>query len=360
MKLYLTLACLVAALFPLTPLRVGAVRPETELAGRTISMELVKAEDLSPANWPGETLTLTTQVVVTKADDNIFKLLKSGGIYPDAEAYTLLYDLNPGLEKLAPLAPNLTVKYPKVVGDAEFQQMLKNGYLVMLTVDSKEKRQLRIDTDAIKELSARLEQLEPRRFADSAKRLETINFIRDSANWFEAINITTAQRKAPPLRKVTLVQIAHEAEVLRAILEQAVTYNKKLSVKDQTQISAVHQDLDQLLKNWDQTMALDLPPAEPQFDVVVEIKGNDVKKIQTLRVYYVMAGLFRDPPKNPPVRSTNFNGLGSGSSATLPIHNYKIWAAKDGDPEHPATPIALLPVRKPLSGNTIKLELSLK
>lgn len=360
LTLHLKFTVLLALLFGPEPLQTGTAPAETEIAGRVVSMELIKAKDFTPTSWPGETVTLTTGDVVTKPGDRIFDLLTANGIRPDNEAYTLIYDLNSSIEKLDPLAPGITMTLPRVVGRGQFQRLISNGHVVVLTVDSKVKSQLHDDTGAIKALSTRFERLDRSRLAEPNKRQETINFVRDLSDWFELIDTTISQRTAKPLRRVTLLQIANEAHVLRSILERALTPNLKLDAQDQAQIMTIHKDLDEVIKFWDQTMRGELPPAEPQFNVVVDIKGKDTNKIRGLRVYYVVFGLFRDPPKNPPVRSAGFNGLGSGSSATLPIKDYKVWAAKDGEPEHPVTPITPLSVRKPLSGNTIKLELSLK
>jgi hypothetical protein len=93
-------------------------------------------------------------------------------------------------------------------------------------------------------------------------------------------------------------------------------------------------------------MAGELPPGEPRYRVVVEIRGNDQDSIRNLRVYYVVAGLYRSPIVNPPVKSTNFNGLGSGSEALLTVKDYKVWAARDGDPTNPLTPVVDLKVRR--------------
>lgn len=350
----------VTLFFPSLQLLAEVDPPETEMAGRTVSMELVKAEDVSPASWPNETIALTTQIVITKAGDNIFKLLAATGIRTDTEAYTLIYDLNPNITTLDPLPPNTKLILPKVVGHTLLRQALGNGHLVMLAVDAKAKTQLRSETEAIKELSARFAKLKSGRFADETKKQETINYVQELSGWLELISKTIAQRKAPPLRKATLLQIVNEAEVLRTILERALASKQKMSATDQAQISAIQEDFDELIKTWDQTMQLDLPPAEPQFNVVVEIKGGDADRIKYLRVYYVANGQFRDPPTNPPVRSANFNGLGAESSVMLPIKKYKIWAAKDGDPGHRLTPPTLLLVKKPPSGNTIRVELSLE
>lgn len=350
---------LLATLIVFSSTQLEAAPPEVELAGRTVSMELVKKEDLSPAAWPDETISLTTYPVITKAGDSIFDLLEANGVQPDNEAYTLVYDLNLGLEKIDPLPNNVRLVLPKVSGGPLFQRAREGGYLVMLTTDAKIKAQLSSSAGALNVLSPRFAQLERSRFAVPASREECIGFVQDMTGWFGHMSKTIAQRTAKPLRRVTLMQIANEADILRHILEQPLTTGQPLAAADQAQITAIHKDLEQLIVRWDEKLGGGYPSGDLQFNVVVEILGHDQKRIRTLRVYYVVDGLFRNPPTNPPVRSTNFNGLGSGSSAMLPIKDYKVWAAQDGDPEHPATPPADLKVRRPASGDVIKFALTL-
>lgn len=333
---------------------------KSKLAGRTIAMAMIRSDDLSPRAWPTGVIALGTQSVTVKSGDSIFSLLESNNIQPDSEAYTLVYDLNPTLDKLDPLIPGHSLLLPSVSGGSDFRQLISRGHLVMLTVDPELKFQLRDHAAALVDLSGRFARLESRRFADPLKRQETIKFVKNLTYWFNHMGETYAQHRGKPLRRVTLLQTTIEAETVRLILEQAVAQNGKLSEADQAQISAIHKDVEETIKRWDETMGGRLPLGESQFRVVVNIRGNDPRRIEKLRVYYVVEGLFRDPPTNPPVRSTNFSGLGSGSSAVLPIKDYKVWASEDGDPMHPATPFADLRVRRPPTGDTISLELSLK
>lgn len=362
MKLYLAgilYALLLITVLDAAPTQAALAQRDTELAGRTISMELVQAEDLSPAAWPTEEISLTSETVVTKAGDSAFNLLETNSIRPDAEAFTLLYDLNPSLERADPLPSGTRLVVPKVVGGTQLKEALRTGHIVMLTVDRSIKETFGCNTRAITALSVQFSNLDRSRFADPGKRDASVSSVQELALWFEHVRKTFARRTAKPLRQATLRQIHNEADVLKSILESALAPGQKLNAQDQAQISDIHEDIGQVMEKWDQTMAGELPPSEPQFNVAVEIKGGDAARVQTLRVYYVERGLFRNPPVNPPVRSTNFNGLGRTASALLPIKNYKIWAARDGEPSRPVTPVMDLKVRKPTTGNVINFELSL-
>jgi hypothetical protein len=99
-------------------------------------------------------------------------------------------------------------------------------------------------------------------------------------------------------------------------------------------------------------MVIDLPDAELQYEVEVIIKGNDGSAFKNLRVYYVMNGYYRTPP---PASSSFFPSLGPRVFATLPVHKFRIWIAKDGYPGNPLiTPRVIYVDRK------LTVELSLQ
>jgi len=341
--------------------QIEAAPPEVELAGRFISLDLVTDDDeLTLTAWPSEQVSLDTDTVIVKKEDNITALLKGRGIRPDAESYTLVYDLNPKLDKVDPLPVGASLRLPKINGGNQLRQELARGRIVMITVDKRLKDKLRSNVEAIASLSPRFAALESSRFVNSGRKQETIKYVQELAAWFEHMQKTFFQRTAKPVRRVTLLQIVDESDILRLIFEQVLAPGQELGREKQEQIQALYKDIVEMIGKWDDVMAGELPSGEPQYKVVVEIRGNDPNKIKSFRVYYVVAGLFRTPIVNPPVRSANFNDLGSGSSATLPIKDYKVWAAQDGDPANPLTPVADLKVRKPATEDPIKLVLSIR
>lgn len=356
---YRSLACLLfLACCAWSPVSIAADVPEAELAGRLVSVSLIKANDLAPAEWPAESIKLVTVSVVTRAGDSIVGLLKANGIRPDVEAFTILYDLNPTLTKTDSLPAGLSLTLPQITGGAQLKQKLDSGYIVMLTVDRQIKDDVRSNAAAIEKLAADFALLPPTRFADPARSQITIDAVKQLAIWFTHMQRTFAQRRARPLRRETLVTIQDEAERLRALLEQAQT--GQVSDADATQIRSIQRDIKVEIERWDNVMAGELPAGEPQFKVIVLIRGNNPDLINKLRVYYVVSGSFRDPPSNPPVKSRPFvSNLGSGAWKMLPIKNFKIWAAPDGEPASPATPFTDLEVRQPPTGNEVTIELSL-
>ncbi len=405
----------VLLLFPIIPSKASTL--EVKLDNYSITMEFVKDdEELLSEEWPKEDIKITTVTKVVVKNNRIVNLLKDNGIHSDNESYALLYNLNPELKRIDPLPLGSTIKIPKVIGGTLFEQKLKKGYIVLLTVDKQFKDELNKDVEAINSLSkpflphfkiteqclgileaksvpkdvieklknlqdkefevqhdflvaltrtlnnqkqteefqslilkqSRFIRLRIDRFENDEIKEDLVSNIEDLADWFTHIKRTTEQRTGPPLHQETLFSLHNEAELLKSLLDQMLKSEKKLNVTDSAQISSIHEDLKVEISKYDQVMAGALPDSEPVFEVIVEIKGNDLQKINNLRVYYVANGLYREPLVNPPVDTLGFPGLGSGSVKELPIKNYQIWAAQDGDPLHPVTPPYLLELRKEL------------
>lgn len=321
------------------------MRLDKELAGRTVTLELVTDdENLRPVAWPKESMSLKSKTVSIKARDKVDALLKAEGFHADSEAYTLLYDLNPSVERLDLLPNGAKLVIPSLPA----HEKIGRANVILLTVDKPLKDQLIADVSALVDLSTKFAALKSSQFADPDNQKKTISAVQEMVRWLSRMSEIIGRRTAKPMRRATLQQIVNEGNVLRLILELSVVRGARLSIADQQQLFALHDDLQETLVRWDEVMGQGLPAGEPQYNVVVEIRGNDAKLIKSLRVYYVVFGLFRKPPN----RYSNFNGLGSGSSKILPIKKYKVWAAKDGDPANPVAE-AILEVTPPPSGNTI-------
>ena len=322
---------------------------ETALAGRVVTMELVtndKNRRLVP--WANKPPVLSSRPVSINANTRINLLLENQGILPDSEAFTLLYDLNPAVERLDKLANGTRLVIPYL----SKKQRPSNRYVILLTVDKPLKAKLNADVDALRILSSGFSALSPERFTDPNSKAETIALVKELVHWFSRMNEIIRRRTAKPMRRITLQQIIDEASVLRSILELSVKRGEKLSAANQQQIFRIHDDIREAIGRWDETMSPGVFPVDSQYKVEVEIRGEDARLIETLRVYYVYWGLFQKP-LNARVSYSSFNGLGSKSSAVLPIKKYKVWAAKDGDPINPVTPEIDLEVVPPPPGSTI-------
>ncbi|WP_263350614.1 hypothetical protein [Acidicapsa acidisoli] len=314
----------------------GAGYVDTTLAGRTISVDLIKASDLSPAPWPDGDFALTTEMITTQSTANIYDLLTANGIEPDVEAFTVVYDLNPSLNKIDPLSAGTRLVLPKANGGEKLRQALGSGFLISLTVDRALREELAKSTAELHDLSIRFDGLPAERFLNPSDKDVMTARIRTLAVWLAHAHKTYLQRTGPSLRRETLTGIHDEAQALNALLAVILKGREKVTPDDEEQVDAVYNDIQKQMKKYDNVMAGEPQPGDDQYKVVVSIRGGDARLVEGLQVYYAWEGLFRKPPKEP-YKSQAFDGVGSGSSATLTIADYVIWAGKPGHPFPPLT-----------------------
>lgn len=301
----------------------------TELGGRSLEMRVIKADDLAPVPWPAGPVEL--KIVPTKAAGgvNIYMLLQSNGIAPDPEAFSLFYDLNPDLKSITDIASDATVQVPSVSPAQQLGDLQSAHELVEITVDPELRRELNTQTE-------KLQQFEPA-IAESTADPAAQAQIKNLLDWYQQIERRFKRRTDPPLRHASLVELLTEAKLLGSILEGAAQRGRPLSDADKKQIALIHEDLKQEMEHYGQVLADTAPKPQTYYLVTVVVKGIGGKTLDNLRVYYTYNGLFHPLPADPPVPSFGFTRLGSGTSENLLMKNYQIWAARDGDANHPLT-----------------------
>ncbi len=305
-------------------------RAEITLADRSITMTFVNPQDLSPVDWTSHNVTLVSVPASITSDNTVYTLLQANGIVPDSEAFTLVYDLNPSLKDVKTLTEGASLQLPRIAGEAELRQLQEKQYLAKLTVDPEIRARMNASIQNLQVVVASANQISS---PGTQKQLATL------AQWYAQIEKSYRRRTGPPLRRATLLQLNSEVVVLDSLLQTALQSNRKLSNDDEAQVGAIYQDLEMVMRAYGQALGNEAPRAEEQCEVTVNIKGNDPGLIGALRVYYTFNGLYREPPIDPPVTSTGIAQLGSGQKTILLAEkNYKIWAARDGDPGHPLTP----------------------
>jgi hypothetical protein len=301
---------------------------QSTIAGRKVSVVVVNPDDLTLVKWEGTGPAVTSAHVTTTTDDTIDSLLQSNGIYPDSEAFTLIYDLNPALKNLS-LGDGASLEIPRVANEDELSKLKASGYLARVSVDPELRGSLSQSIGELENLVNRSAGLTSPTVQSQLTRIATS---------YAQIDETYRRRRGPPLRRETLQQLADEVTALNAILKTLVGTKKPLSGDDQAQIAAINEDLAQFMTHYDERMGGKSLMAEDSCAVIVNINGAKSTQRDTLRVYYTFNGLYREPPSDPPVRSSEWTQLGSGhSEKLLNDKNYRLWAASDGDPGHPLT-----------------------
>ena len=313
-----------------------AAKTVMAIAGRSVSVDLVKADDLSPAPWPEGDFELTTQTVTTAANSSIYDLLTADGIEPDVEAFAVVYDLNPSLKVVDPLASGVSLVLPKAHGGDQLQDKLRHGYLVRLTVDRTLREELERSAADLQDLSARFTGLAPERFSNPPAKQAMTAEVKALAGWLAYANKAFLQRTGPPLRRQSLLGMRDEALALNSILASILSGQQIVSADDQKQVDAIYRDIQIEVKKYDNIMAGEPQSNDEERQVIITIHGGDANLIQSLQVYYTWEALYREPPKEP-LKSYPFDQVGSGVSASLTLQDFVVWAAKPGHPFPPFT-----------------------
>jgi hypothetical protein len=300
-----------------------------ELAGRSVEMRVIKADDLSPAPWPSGTVELTAVPGKAANGTNIYMLLQANGIAPDPEAFSLFYDLNPDLKASADISADVTLQMPSVAPAAQLNELQSAHALVELIVDPEVRRQLNAETESLRQFEPSVAQLVP--------KPATQEQIKNLLDWYEQVEKRFRRKTGPPLRHSSLVELLAEARLLDSILDRARKRAQPLSESEEAQVALIHDDIKLEMGQFEQVLADVAPRPQAYYNVTVVVKGISGKVMDSLRVYYTYNGLFQPLPANPPIPSFGFTRLGSGTSENLLKKNYQIWAAKDGDANHPLT-----------------------
>jgi hypothetical protein len=311
----------------------AAEAPSFEMAGRTVRLGLVNSSDRALTAWPSGKAQLSAETISVTPDTNIPEQIAARGIMPDSGAFSLLYDLNPGL-KLDALAAGTTVAIPVVNAGPELKQSLADGsHYVILIVDPELRVQL---ADAIGELEEVTSRASP--IANSSA---VSNQIEDVSAWFSHIRKTQQMRKGPPASRDTLATLVDEARALTAVIRSAAGRSRQVDEDDARQIAAIHDDLEREIKRYDDVMGGGVPESEPARCCVIEaaVLGADAGTLEKVRVYYTLEGLFS--ANRPPTRVSAFLSFGSASSEPLRAKSYRVWVSLDGSPNERLTNGAL-------------------
>jgi hypothetical protein len=309
---------------------------QANLAGDSVELTLVQADDLSPVSFPNEKVTLKGVPTVLTQDTNAYFLLQANGIAPDSESFAAVYELNPTVDDLNKVPVNSTIVLPIVLAGSQLQAKLKNGCLVEFTLHP----QLRHS------LNNRLKTLQM--YASSTDKLtndvEAQSHLRDLFEWLKQIEARFSRRTEPPLRLETLIAMNEEADALLSMFQGAAAQNRVLSSTELTQVTAIHSDFKTDIGQYGEVLADMVPHTQATYRVTVSVKGASPTLARIVRIYYTYNGLFRSLPATPPVPSYPFDELGTKATRALIMKNYQIWAARDGDPNHPLTPSHLLSI----------------
>lgn len=321
-----------------------AFAADATLAGRDVDVAFVDAATLETRPGPDRAWRVDVQSVALRAGVSPTDVLVANRIVPDSEAFTLVYELNPSVLDVNLLGAGATLVVPRLIGPDGKPLDPGVGVMLQLTLDAGIRRALIARIDELQRTGSTFADSRPDRFQSPAQSAKAKEQVAVLLKWFAQVRTRFIRRTAPPLRRDSLVQLRDEAAALQALLRGTEGDASTFSDADAERLAGMFDDVRLEMQKFSQALANQAPKAEPQYAVRVNINGADAPMIASLRVYYTINGLFQDPPTDPPVPTYAFRQLGSGMSEKLPVKNYRIWAARDGEPGRPASPPLLVRV----------------
>ncbi|HXI26462.1 MAG TPA: hypothetical protein VNG71_21590 [Pyrinomonadaceae bacterium] len=298
---------------------------DVPLAGRDISLSVVSANGASmQLTFAPQDLLLMATTTTFKTGDTVKQLLITNGIFPDAEGFGLVYDLNPALPSLTAIAPGTQIILPKL--STESRLLIPAGDLVALKVDASLKDQLMIAIEGLQERITTTRDFNSSHYDNADDRPATRDALKSINDSIAAI-ANVIRGKVRPIQSEVLNQVKAEADALRGALDRLGDPSRRLSADDVSTIKLIEADL----KVRRRTLTDVRDPSEPptrwrEATVVVKTIGANGQAVPQLRIYYVPEAL-----RGRPQFIRSFDALSSPSQRSLPEANYVIWAANPGE-----------------------------
>lgn len=258
--------------------------------------------------------------------DNVRHVLIANAIFPDSDAFGLVYDLNPSLKSINSAGPNSELIMP--FARSVSRSTLGAGQLVRLVVHSQLKSDVLAKVANLNEQTAAVNTLGIERFANANERRAVLRSLREIIDSSQIIR-NVISGKVRPVTEEVLNQFSGELEMVQISLGRVIQSAGLFNDSDLSTLKSVEDDL--RIKRralTDVKGPSETPTRWRDVRVVVRTLRNGQPE-PNLRVYYVPEAL-RGRSRH--IRS--FNTLGSPTERLLPEANYWIWAGKPGqEPE---------------------------
>lgn len=264
-----------------------------QLGGIAVSLSLERnTESSEKIDWPDEPVKLTSQAVTVNGK-TINELLLNANIFPDVEAFTLVYTLNPKIRDLKKLTV-ATISIPKIDAGDKLKTAFANGVYALVTVELDRKQKFGLTVQKLSPLVDKVSKFESDRFQNQLARDTIVNSLKHSSEILDAIAEQFRERYGRPVPKIVLAELYAQAELLNNILSTNIIDKKKFDQNEQDKIREIESDLSKRSRAFKEVAAAGDPP--PSWDTVeVTVKTvQSGKLIPNLRIWYI-AKISRDP-----------------------------------------------------------------
>ena len=317
-----------------------------QLEGLPITISLEKWRPNEKAEWPSQTVVLTAQSVAVNKS-TIHQLLRANHIFPDVEAFSIVYALNPEIKKLDELAVQ-QIKIPQIQDEARLKPFFDKGFWIFLTLHKEKKDNFSANVKRFRVLAASIPNFAVDRFPDKASRTATVDSLTTIQAILNGINKRIVQRFGPPITRGALDQLNDDLELLNDLLGRKASSTERIDKTEQELILAVEKDIKIKGRMFQETAASKAPDAWDLVTVTVQVLSQG-QEVRGLRIYFVPEAQKRRRDKWKP-----FSGV-TPTDEQLEEADYYFWATRDSDPTHaPITNEILKEIRKD-KGSQIQL-----
>ncbi|HXI26577.1 MAG TPA: hypothetical protein VNG71_22185 [Pyrinomonadaceae bacterium] len=313
----------------------GSARPlekyrQFQLDNLAVTLTLQRPDNLERGDWPEEAVQLSSQSTAVNGK-TINELLLAANFFPDVEAFSLVYKLNPEISDLRNLRIS-TIRIPKVDGGAKLRAVFANGFQVLVTVERERKQEFGRDVQTLLRSVDTVSKFGPEKFSEPLTRDVLVKSLKHISEILDEIARQFRERYGRPVPKTVLCELLAETRLLNSIIGPKTLDKAKFDQNEKEKITEIELNLIQKSKSFKEVAA----PGDPSPNwnsVEVTVKTvRDGQLIPNLRIWYI-AKLSRDPET-----LGSFGMLSTDKPDALAKGNvyeadYCFWAAKDPSKE---------------------------
>lgn len=323
MRMYLSsIRFLACSAFLLTiPDGITSAEPQTGADDFDVSVFLYR-----PPDGPEQTadaLQIGFQIATVGEDTHsIQDLLRQSHIWPTADAFGLVYALNPDLQYASPLRPGAKLRFPTINPSSEIAKLASDGFWVKVRYDDRLINEIVAARERLAMLAARTAALPAERFSNAAT---TLRCISDGSKDFSSITVAL-QLRDQPLDHEMLSQVSGDDVVLSDILQRTLAAGGgSMASGDEETICSLTKDLRLKQETFggvrgSASVSEKFPTVRVLVNTVNPETGNPVSG---LTVHYVQEAM-----RGRPEYEKSLGGLSSPSTERIPEADYYFWATR--------------------------------
>jgi hypothetical protein len=323
MRLFLSSIRFLACSAFLLTIPYGITSAEPQAGGDDFDVRVLLYRPPDGPEQTANALQVGFQIATVGEDTHsIQDLLKQSHIWPTADAFGLVYALNPDLPSASPLQPGAKLRFLTINPSAEIAKLASDGFWVKVRYDDRLINEIVAARETLTVLAARTAALPAERFSnpDTTRRC-----ISDGSKDFWSIT-AALQRRDQPLDHEMLSQVRGDEAVLSDMLQRTLAAGSaSMAAGDEETICSLTKDLRLKQETFggvrgSAAFSEKFPTVRVLVNTVNPETGNPVSG---LTVHYVQEAM-----KGRPEYEKSLGGLSSPSTERIPEADYYFWATR--------------------------------